>query len=160
MSAKLTAWRNKVMLAVLRRYWRVQRGMTLGAQGAVIDAGGRVLLIKHTYRPGWCFPGGGVEPGESFEEALTREVHEEVGVTLAGPPILHGIFTNFAAVNRDHIALFIVRDWTRDGEYHRPREIAESGFFGMEDLPPDIDEGTANRLREIFHQAPVMASWT
>jgi ADP-ribose pyrophosphatase YjhB (NUDIX family) len=148
------------MLAVLRRYWRVQRGMTLGAQGAVIDAEQRVLLIKHTYRPGWCFPGGGVEPGESFTDALTRELHEEVGVSLIAAPMLHGIFTNFAAVNRDHIALFVVRGWSRDGEYHRPREIAESGFFGLDELPPDIDAGTANRLREIFDDAPVMTSWT
>ncbi|ODA66990.1 Diadenosine hexaphosphate hydrolase [Methyloligella halotolerans] len=148
------------MLAVLRRYWRVQRGMTLGAQGVVIDADDRVLLIKHTYRPGWCFPGGGVEAGESFKDALTREVHEEVGVTLTGPVTLHGIFTNFAAVKRDHIAVFLVRDWTRDGEYHRPREIAESGFFALDALPADIDGGTANRLREIFDGAPVMASWT
>ncbi|XSG81337.1 MAG: NUDIX domain-containing protein [Methyloligella sp. ZOD6] len=148
------------MLAVLRRYWRVQRGMTLGAQGVVVDDRDRVLLIKHTYRPGWCFPGGGVEPGESFEDALTREVHEEVGVSLTAPPLLHGIFTNFKAVKRDHIAVFVARDWTRDGEYHRPREIAESRFFPVDALPEDIDAGTAERLREIFDGAPVTASWT
>jgi ADP-ribose pyrophosphatase YjhB (NUDIX family) len=101
-----------------------------------------------------------VEPGESFTDALTRELHEEVGVSLIAAPMLHGIFTNFAAVNRDHIALFVVRGWSRDGEYHRPREIAESGFFGLDELPPDIDAGTANRLREIFDDAPVMTSWT
>lgn len=155
----MPAWGNKLMLAMLRRYWRVQRGMTLGAQGVVIEGDDRVLLIKHTYRPDWCFPGGGVEPGESVQDALSREVEEEVGVCLTGEPSLHGVFTNFAAVKRDHIAVFLVREWRRDGDYHRPREIAESRFFGLDALPADIDEGTAKRLAEIFDGVPVKASW-
>ncbi len=42
---------------------------------------GDVLLIKSPLR-GWEYPGGMVEPGETFQEALLREVKEETGVTV------------------------------------------------------------------------------
>jgi 8-oxo-dGTP pyrophosphatase MutT (NUDIX family) len=154
------AWRNRNALRVLRRYWLVQRGMTLGAQAALIRGESTVLLIRHSYRPGWFFPGGGVERGETFEQALVREVKEEVGATLTEAPRLHGVFANFAVVKRDHIALFVARDWTREGDYCQAREIAEAAMFDYPTLPPDIDPGTLQRLREIFDGAPISAYWS
>ena len=58
------------------------------AVGVLIDAEGRFLLTSRpegkVYAGYWEFPGGKVEPGESIEAALRRELHEELGITI-GP---------------------------------------------------------------------------
>jgi ADP-ribose pyrophosphatase YjhB (NUDIX family) len=133
--------------------------MTLGAQGVVIDEAGRVLLVRHSYRPGWFFPGGGVEWGETLDEALARELEEEVGVMLTGAPVLHGMFSNGTNFPGDHIAVFLVREWTRRENYRRKGEIAEAGMFAPGDVPAATDPGTRKRLAEIFGKAPLRPQW-
>ena len=46
----------------------------------VPDSEGRILLIRRTDNGYWSIPGGGVEPGESLPQAVTREVAEETGM--------------------------------------------------------------------------------
>jgi ADP-ribose pyrophosphatase YjhB (NUDIX family) len=148
-----------MLTAMFRPIWRMRRGLTLGAQGAVIDKEGRVLLVRHGYRPGWWFPGGGVEWGETLFTALARELEEEVGVTLTAEPELHGVFSNFASFPGDHIAVFVVRHWQRRGDYRKLGEIAEARMFAWQDLPERIDPGTRARLAEIFDGASPRALW-
>jgi ADP-ribose pyrophosphatase YjhB (NUDIX family) len=66
--------------------------MTVSVRGVVIDETDRVLLVRHGYVSGWHFPGGGVEVGETFADALARELKEEARVELRGEPVLHGLF--------------------------------------------------------------------
>jgi 8-oxo-dGTP diphosphatase len=58
------------------------------AVGVLIDAEGRFLLTSRpagkVYAGYWEFPGGKVEPGEGLHDALARELHEELGITI-GP---------------------------------------------------------------------------
>ncbi|MFC0598568.1 NUDIX hydrolase [Streptomyces palmae] len=58
---------------------------TLAAGVLLFDERDRVLLVDPTYKPGWEFPGGVVEPGESPSRAGIREVAEELGIRLGGP---------------------------------------------------------------------------
>ena len=125
----------------------------------VIDPADRILLIRHTYRPGWHFPGGGVERNEPVLEALRRELAEEAGILLTRDPELVGIYANFRAFPSDHVVLFAVRHWTQPAIPPRSREIAEQGFFDRRRLPEGTVPQVRRRLQELFEGAPADVLW-
>ena len=143
----------------LHLVWRVTRGMTLGVRGVVRDEEGRFLLVRHTYTPGWHFPGGGVEPGETPADALARELHEEAGITLRAPLVLHGVFFNAAVSNRDHVIVYVVGVHARDDTLRDAREIAEVRFVDPRELPDDTTPGTRRRIAEIVGDTAVGERW-
>ncbi|WP_299638368.1 NUDIX domain-containing protein [Devosia sp.] len=127
----------------------VRRRMVLGARAALLD-GDRVLLLRHTYMPGWHFPGGGVEPGETAEEAARREAEEETGLRVEGPMTLLGLYLQkHEATNRDHVAVYVARRHRQVKPFSPNGEIAEIGWFAFDALPEGIDPGTALRIGEI-----------
>src|SRR3954463_16541570 len=144
---------------VLHTYWRFARGMTLGVRALVVDPQGRVLLVKHSYVSGWHLPGGGVETGETVQEALVREILEEGGITALEPPVLYGVYFNSRVSRRDHVALFVVRVFRQDGGPRNPREIVDYGFFALDARPPETTRGTRARLAEVLDGATVSPRW-
>lgn len=140
-------------------YWRLARGMTLGVRGVVLDCDNRVFLVKHSYVAGWHLPGGGVEVGESFADALTRELVEEGRIVLAGEPELHGVFFNSHVSRRDHVAVFIIRRFTQDRLPEPNHEIVACGFFAADALPDGTTEGTRLRIREVLDGIAPIATW-
>lgn len=148
-----------MLVRLLQPWRRMFGGSTLGVRGVVVDAGPRVLLVRHSYVSGWHLPGGGVGRGETLHEALTRELREEAGVALAGRARLHGIFANHHVLPGDHVAVFVADGWRRDGRWRPGLEIRAAAFFDLSRLPAETTPGTRRRLAEIFEGAPVDERW-
>jgi ADP-ribose pyrophosphatase YjhB (NUDIX family) len=144
---------------VFHLYWRFARGMTLGVRGLVIDGAGRILLVQHSYVRGWHLPGGGVEIGETMQQALLRELAEEGNIRLTGAPRLHGMFFNRRVSGRDHVAVYVVQDFRQDGSFQPNHEISAAAFFALDALPNDTTAGTRARIAEVIGGAPVSEHW-
>ena len=148
-----------VIRPLVHFYWRFARGATLGARAMVIDGAGRIFLVKHSYVDGWHLPGGGVETGETLLTALARELAEEGNIQLTAPPRLHGVFFNKRVSRRDHVALYIVREFRQDGPPVPNHEIIAHGFFAIDALPEDTGRATRARIAEVFGGAAVSELW-
>lgn len=139
--------------------FRLTRAMTLGVRAAVFDAEGRVFLVRHSYVPGWHLPGGGVEVGETFAQALAKELREEGAIELTGPAQMHGIFFNNRYSRRDHVAVYVVRAFHVLGDRKPDWEIVETGFFALDALPDGSTTSTRARLAEIAGLQPRSDLW-
>jgi len=144
---------------VFHFYWRFVRGMTLGVRAVVLDENNRVFLVRHTYVSGWYLPGGGVEVGESFVDALKRELIEEGRIELRGEPVLHGLFFNSHVSRRDHVAVYVVREFRQDRMPKPNREIMACGFFEAGALPEGTTPGTVLRIREVLEGRAQIETW-
>ena len=139
--------------------WLAQRGTTLGVRGIVIDAQRRVLLVRHGYAPGWHFPGGAVDRGETVRDAVIRELLEETAVTVEGEPSLFGVYTNFRQFPRDHVVAFVIPHYSRGTPPPSSFEIREQGFYPVDALPEGTTSGTRGRLDELLSGAAMRAVW-
>jgi 8-oxo-dGTP diphosphatase len=105
------------------------------AVGVLIDADGRFLLTSRpegkVFAGHWEFPGGKVEPGESIEQALRRELHEELGITIGtAHPWQVEMFDYPHALVRLHFCK--VYEW--QGEF----EMREGQSMAWERLPVQV----------------------
>ena len=113
--------------------------------GALIREG-RVLLVhrrpdKRAYPNVWDLPGGVIENDESELSALTRELHEELGVRIATGSASH--LCRVAAGPTDEPALlsaWLVRDWQGTPANAAPEEHDDIGWFTLGELPPPAHE--------------------
>jgi len=103
---------------------------------------GRVLLVhrspnKRAYPNVWDLPGGVIEPGESALGALTRELHEELGVQITTGSASH--LCRLAAGPTEEPAVlsaWLVRDWQGTPANVAREEHDDIRWFGLEELPP------------------------
>ena len=144
---------------IFHAYFLLVRGMTLGVRAVVLDSENRVFLVRHSYISGWYLPGGGVDLGETMEQAMRRELKEEGDIDLTADAMLHGIFLNNHVSRRDHVAVYIVRQFRQERLPEPNREIVECGFFATTALPEGTTPGTRLRIAEVLDGRPLIATW-
>jgi 8-oxo-dGTP pyrophosphatase MutT (NUDIX family) len=144
---------------IVHPFYRQVRGLTLGTRTLVLNDGGReILLVRHTYAPGWLLPGGGVDRGETIYQSAVREVNEEGGIVAAEEPLLHGLFLNDRQFRGDHVACFVLRKF-RVEPFSGNFEIAEARFFPVAALPDGTTGGTKRRINEVMNGLPATRTW-
>jgi 8-oxo-dGTP pyrophosphatase MutT (NUDIX family) len=138
----------RVAYRLLQVWTFVRRPRVRGAMVAVIDAGDRVLLVRHTYgdRRRWELPGGWVRPGEPADEAALREVAEELGIAvrLGTGGVLSGRWT----FKREELSWFTAA-WPGGRGRYDPVEIAEVAWFGLDALPARLAPAAGDVLDRV-----------
>lgn len=128
----------------------------MGVAALVEDAQGRVLLVRHSYNPGWRLPGGGVDRGEAPAEAVLRELREEVGLS-GGRADFVSLHTRAVGWATMVVALYHV---TGASIAFRPNLEIREICFGDPRQPPDgTTPATLRRLAEFTAQVPLSPYW-
>ena len=113
---------------------------------AVIVEGDEVLLATRPHGRSmaglWEFPGGKIDPGESFAECLVREIHEEIGIDII---VLDRLYTVYHSYPDKNVALYFFRCARKDKKQvpqpKEEQEIMRIKFSHIEPtqmLPADI----------------------
>lgn len=120
--------------------------------------GDEVLLVRMTYLKDWYLPGGGVDRGESLRTAALRELREETALE-ARDIELRGFYFNERKGRSDHVALFVTRDVVEIAGAKPDHEIAEVGFFRIDQLPATTSPATRARIAEVVAGVAPAERW-
>ncbi|MBI1328461.1 MAG: NUDIX domain-containing protein [Alphaproteobacteria bacterium] len=148
---------HSLFLRILLLWRAFLAPVAFGVSALVSDQAGRVLLVRHGYRAGWHFPGGGVDGGELPGAAILRELKEEVGLERSGPPELIGLFSRRVGFVRNLIALYRVRDVAFT--FKPGLEIREAQFFETDNLPDSTSPAVRRRIAEFVSGQPPGEEW-
>jgi 8-oxo-dGTP diphosphatase len=135
---------RRVHLALLKVFKRLPRrarlaivhtlapSFTVGSICIIERDGGELLLVRHSYRDRWGFPGGLLSRGEAPPDAAMREAREEcdVDITITGEP---AVVVDPDARRVD--VIFPCRTSEPDHARPMPPEVTDVGWFAPDALP-------------------------
>lgn len=122
-----------LMTAVRFRSWLLGGVYTAGSLVVLIDADDRLLLVKPTYRAGWGFAGGTFKRKEQPEAAASREVLEEVGISITvQQPV--AVYVQPGRRHIDHV--YVVKLPGLVEPTPRRGEIRSAQWMRTDQLPP------------------------
>jgi 8-oxo-dGTP diphosphatase len=120
---------------------------TVTAGAVITDQTGRVLLLKHRFRAGsgWGIPGGFLHPREQPEEALRRELREEIGLEIRDLRIA------FVRSLRSYNQVEIIYCCRAENQLHSPsHEIIQAVWFAPDAFPPELSDDQRGLIRRAL----------
>jgi ADP-ribose pyrophosphatase YjhB (NUDIX family) len=114
---------------------RYNTGYNIGVGGAVVRDG-RLLLVRRASRHGrgnWQLPGGFIEPNETIEQAVVREVLEEAGVIAEVEAVL-GLRSRYDPDSGNGIYIVLVLRPMSGEPVADNREVDQAGYFTLEEI--------------------------
>lgn len=114
---------------------RYNTGYNIGVGGAVVYDG-RLLLVRRASRRGhgnWQLPGGYIEPDETIEEAVVREVQEEAGVTAEVEGVV-GVRNRYDADVGNGVYVILLLRRVSGEPIADGREVDRAGFFTLDQI--------------------------
>ncbi len=117
---------------MMRTYWKVRHPTTHGAL-VVLASEGEVLLVRNSYVPYYCLPGGYIHGGETARQAVLRELTEEVGIEVEPDRLsLELERTHEWEGKRDHVQIFALDLAVRPSIAVDHREVVEASWWAPE----------------------------
>ncbi|ARI54595.1 NUDIX hydrolase [Streptomyces sp. S8] len=120
---------------------------------AIIVDGGKVLMIRRRQREGkllWAFPGGGIEAGESPEQAAVRETSEEVGLEVKAVRVLGDRVHPQTGVPMTYVACELI---SGDAIVGDAEEIAAVAWIGHGEIAEYVPYGLFEPVQEYLDEA-------
>lgn len=114
---------------------RYNRGYNIGVGGAVV-CGGQLLLVRRASRRGrgnWQLPGGFVEPDETIEQAVVREVQEEAGVTAEVEAVI-GLRSRYDPETGNGIYVVLLLKPIAGEPKADGHEVDHAGYFTLDQI--------------------------
>jgi len=142
----------------IRRLWRIipsttrawlvrstQSSFTVSAAAILSNEKNEVLLLNHVLRPfsGWGFPGGFIEKGEQAEDAIRREIREEIGIEISQLQ-LYTIRTIGT-----HIEILFFAKAAGEPKVNSV-EIMEVRWFAFDEVPEDVAGKQKQQMKDAL----------
>jgi ADP-ribose pyrophosphatase YjhB (NUDIX family) len=118
-----------------RSVWFFTSPSSTGVHAVALTPDRRIILVTLSYARGWRLPGGGRKADEPAEEAVLRELREEIGMTSHGAVRKVANFSHRSDHRKDRSSLFVVEDVAYEPRWSL--EIKAVKEFDPDDLPPD-----------------------
>jgi len=119
-------------MAIPERY---NKGYNIGVGGAVVREH-RLLLVRRASRHGrgnWQLPGGFIEPDETIEQAVVREVEEETGVVSEVEAVL-GLRSRYDPESGNGMYVILLLRPIRGEPIADAREVDHAGYFSLDEI--------------------------
>jgi ADP-ribose pyrophosphatase YjhB (NUDIX family) len=108
----------------------------VGADAAILDDDGRILLVERADDRRWGLPAGWVEPNEAPADTVVREVREEVGLKVEPVQIVDVMFRPASAENGPHAVVSVVYLCeVLGGELTLSHEVLAARYWHIDDVP-------------------------